>query len=213
MGTTADSSPWYNDGGGLLGYGGEFDVWGFDGIHSSRTASTDGSGFRSFCAQIGQDVQPGTPYNLTLATRTDHGELVPLAPQVAYLFHQWNSGALDEYDYTYNSPVRQASATDLQAVIWNFQKQLGMTDPYPVAGYWPNLPSARAIHWAAEANAAVAGTWGNGLHSVRVMQLYAQNGSDAQDLITETPEPASLALLAIGALPLLPIVRRRKPVA
>jgi len=211
---SSDRSSWYNGGGSLLGYGGEFDVWGFNGLHSTSTASHNGQpGFRSFCLQIHQDVYEGQPYNLVLATETDHGEHVQLAPQVAYLFHQFNAGALNQYDYTYGTAGRRASATDLQAVIWYFQAQLGMTDGYGVVGYsWATM-SQRARDWATEANTAVDGAWGHTLGGVKVMQLFAQNGTDGQDLITETPEPASLALLAIGALPVLPIVRRRRSLA
>jgi hypothetical protein len=49
------------------------------------------------------------------------------------------------------------------------------------------------------------------------MQLIGNSGGvdtpNAQDHLVEiTPEPATLALVAIGALPLLPIVRRRRTV-
>jgi len=216
----ADVKVWKSD--ATFGSGGEFTVQILPGdslraITSTKTAeqATDiakghgPNGFRTFCVQAGQNFVYGAPYTWQIATSTDHSlPHYPLTPQVAYLFHRWNSGVLSGYNYNPTTPdgsgkVRSDYAGQLQTAIWALMNQPGHGTP--AAG-----TQARA--WYDEANSHAD----TSIHSVRVLRLYGPNGAgplsdDHQDQLIETPEPASLALLAIGALPILPIVRRRRP--
>jgi len=192
--------------------GGEFQVEITAGslpyVTSPQTKGDFANGFRTFCIQKSQSFNPNREYSVKVRTVTNHGTNVPLAPEAAYLFHLFNSGQmnLNGYAYSYTDGVgpgsRTESATHLQHVLWGFMA--GDT----VYGAWENAWRQQAIDDVA------SGKW-KGLGAVRVLQLHPLSGSvlDAQDQLIETPEPGTLALLAVGALPALPFMRRRKPAA
>jgi len=161
-------------------------------------------GFRTFCVQMNQAFAPATNlYTWEISTSTDHTlPHVPLNAQTAYLFHKWNMGVLADYNYSDN-PLnidihgrnRKAAAGELQAAIWAFMSGA----PVPTLG-------TQARTWYDEANANASG-----IGDVRILRLYGVDGrGDYQDMLIETPEPASLVLLAVAALPVLPIARRRR---
>jgi len=209
--------------------GGEFKVtvnaWNYATPYMHTVRRPQSNGFATFCVQTTQDFQPnlGYQHNVTISTHTNNGTNRPLQPTVAYLYHQFNRGILGQglgnpsWAYTYGTgTVADGETADLMGLIWYLQGE-----PYYMqAGYDTKLTlSARQQAWLTDAsNAITTGRW-RGLEGVRIMQLHGRNpdgsnGLAAQDLLVETtPEPASLALLAIGALPMLPIVRRRRSLA
>jgi len=211
-------SPWgaqnpYNYGGG------EFDVSVVSGnLHqfTSVAPGHPGTDFATFCAQEHQNIYPGGVYDVTLAMATDHGMAIPLTAGVAQLFHLWNAGALSGYDYanaTYDAGQpefttgRRGTAYDLQQVFWQLMYEGAVANGQNWLGPAPSYTGARnQAGWYQFAKTTTS--W-EGAEGVRIAQL----GSDTlnQDIFVETtPEPASLALLAIGALPVLPILRRRR---
>jgi len=207
----ADVVVWQNDASYLNG--GEFTVQVLDGltpvtsaVTTAQTYDTDrgrGPGFRTFCVQETQYFGPGNQYRYEIATATDHIlPEVPLNSQTAYLFHQFNAGILSNYNYNPAGGARSISAGNLQEAIWSFMVPGHVI---PADGFYDQ---ARA--WVTEANEKAPA----GIGGVKILRLYGPYGSgqynDAQDQLIETPEPGGLALLAIGALPVLPIVRRRR---
>jgi len=198
--------------------GGEFDVhvvsWDGNAPYTTQVATYNqnyntgwDTQFSSFCIQSYQTYYPGRTYYVELADATDHTTEVPLENSVKYLFHAWNRHQLDGYNYDdqkTDAAGRMASANKLQRVLWKLQGcAAGAIDDDQAQGWYD----------MALANASV----GKAL-DVKVMRLYstwsaAQGfGGDGQDELVEvTPEPTTLALLAIGALPVLPIIRRRRP--
>jgi len=212
--------------GASYGNGGEFDVDITGGTvdHVTSPNTKGDQDFRTFCVQGATGVQyftPGATYMVDVATSTDHTSKAPLKAEVAYLFHLWNTGSMDlnnyQYDYVSGSG-RSESARNLQRAIWALQwGNVGLSNGTSSAD--TTLSSAMELAWYHQAIDDVDhGVW-TGLGNVGVMRLYnVSGGADAQDQLVEgthpvpptVPEPASLALLAVGALPVLPIIRRRR---
>lgn len=168
--------------------------------------------FATFCLQTNQVFYPGSQYYVDIADATDHkaADIKPLAESVKRLFHRWNAHQLDGYDYDdlgTSVQSRRNSAQKLQNLIWYLQSG-GAVGSY-------NAGDATVRDWYTDATTLAGQT---GSTRVRVMRLYSgwpprDDGTmDGQDQLIEvaTPEPTTVALLAIGALPVLPLIRRRR---
>jgi len=191
------------DGTGILvtgsysaGSGGEFTgtpVSGFIGL-TGLAADLDGSTFQTFCLEVNEQFTPGTTYTMIINTVAiaggSGGPSFPLDERAAYLFYNFRNGTLTGYDYT--PAGRQASAGELQAAIWYIQG---------------NQSGGANNAFVALADAAVgSGEW-SGLGDVRVLNLYGEDGSHHQDVLTIIPTPGALALLGLAGLT---AVRRRR---
>jgi hypothetical protein len=148
--------------------------------------------FLTFCVQVSQHIDYSHDFRVGSITdyADDAGGPDPLATETAWLMSSFSRGLLGAY-----------SSNDIQWSIWQLEGE-------QIAN-WGN--SAALINLA---HLAVLGGWSN--DGVKVLNLFAANGSPAQDqivympptvTITAVPEPATLVLLSTGAMAL---VRRRR---
>jgi hypothetical protein len=154
---------------------------------------SDGVQISAFCMELTESIAVGNTYNAVVNTVTVKGSAPvsdPLSPKTAWLYHQFQTGAivLDT----------GAKATDFQYAIWKLEDE-----DTQVPADWAT------IIWTPEAEAyyqmALASPWTD-IGNVRVLNVTTLAGMPAQDLIV--PEPATLAMLAIGCAAM--VVRRRR---
>jgi len=180
--------------------------------------------FSTFCVQTHVNFSPGTSYGAILADTTSLGN--GLTHDTKALFRLWNTKALSQTalganGYEYDDSVtpatkaqRKADAQSLQALLWYTLGEGGYAGIYNES----NLHANQAA-WLAAARA-----YNGDLTHVKVMQLGRWVGdtfvADSQNQLVDTtasssvigkvPEPTSLVLLAMGGLPVLPLLRRRR---
>jgi hypothetical protein len=153
----------------------------------------DGVLIGAFCLELAESITSGNTYNAVVNTVAIKGGAPvsdPLDPKTAWLYNQFQTGAivLDT----------GAKATDFQYAIWKLEDE-----DTQAPAVWAT------IIWTPEANAyyqlALDSPWTD-IGNVRVLNVTTLDGRPAQDLIV--PEPATMALLAIGCAAML--TRRRR---
>jgi hypothetical protein len=189
--------------------GGEFDITtiGWTVTPSAVPPLNPAHTFSTFCVQQNQFFSPGGTYNVEFAMSTNHTQNVLLNAATAKLFKLWNHQQLVGFDWAPNA-ARGAADKDVQQVLWRLMYDQAVLQGLvvPFAG----IQNARQLAWY---NLVKGNTDWTGLERIRVMRLYGTGtaAEDHQDMLVElAPEPASLALLAIGGLPVLPLLRRRR---
>jgi hypothetical protein len=172
------------------GVGGEFTATPLSGNVGLTGLAGDLSGgsFQTFCMEYDEHFRPGNIFTVVINTGAVGGGTPsgfdPLDPRTAYLYTLFRTGTLGAYNY---GSSREDTARDLQRAIWFIEDENG----------------GENNAFVALANAAVApgGEWyGRGIGDVRVMNLYNENGTRAQDQLTLIPAPGALALLGLAGL-------------
>jgi hypothetical protein len=152
--------------------------------------------FQSFCVEINEHIYPYATYDATISQNSIYTG-VTLSLGAAWLYDQFVSGTLQNYDYT---RANTATVQDLQTAIWYF---MGVAAYDPLNQYIQLADTT----FGTDADALVASA---GAYNVAVLNLWnpgqvgTQDGA-RQDQLVIVPEPTTLALtgLAFGALLLL----------
>lgn len=144
--------------------------------------------FLTFCVETGEHIGSGT-YHVDLNTKSIFTGK-DLQAETAYLYTRFVKGTLSSYDYTTGSSARDDDAGALQAAIWYFQNDIA-------------TGNAQALAWISEAEAAVAGAWGNTIGSVRILNVWnhatERNPINAkQDMLVMIPLPAPVWMAGLG---------------
>lgn len=155
--------------------------------------------FITFCVQMTEYMDFSHVFEVrSISDHTDDlpsGD--PLDQRTAYLYTQFRNGSLSGYNYGINGSGDPTSANLLQNAIWYFEQE--------------NVGNQSSNPFVIAANNAVNNGQWSGLGNVRVLNLYYENGSRAQDQLTMVPEPSTLALLGSGVAALC--FRRRKAIS
>ncbi|HNQ24025.1 MAG TPA: hypothetical protein PKK06_13135 [Phycisphaerae bacterium] len=196
-------------------FGGEFDV---DDVGSTPIPFVTSvfqapHDFITFCIEGNEYVDYDTTYDVVLNTVAIRGGVGggtpdPLDAKTAYLFSQFTDGTLSGYDYADSGIGRDASANELQEVIYYLEQESATLN-------------GQALTWYNEAATAVAagGSWfaqwgADSIGNVRVMNLYAvgyagNSTFHRQDLLVRIPAPGAVVLGALG-LGLVGWINRRR---
>lgn len=159
----------------------------------TSTYITVAGSFQSFCLELGEEVVPGDPYYYKIGTAAVEGGVPggsdPLGAATAWLYTQFATGQLANYNYTVGS-LREASAKQLQNAIWYLEGETG------TFGF-----SAQTMAWitAAESAAATPAVWGDTIGNVRVLNLFTKSiVTQCQSQLYMVPVPGAVLLGLLG---------------
>jgi len=173
------------------------------GSFTAYSIGTPQPSFKTFCVQLEQNVYvnngPGSAYRVSSMGYTNDTPDSPrtITPETAWLYTAFLNGSLSGY---VNDTAHEAA---VQYGIW---RSMGYSDA-DISQYSPSFytspQGAKGLYdqlgWS-----NVPSTW-SGMGDVQVAVIKdAYNNSWAQDILTtRVPEPATLTLLAVGAITLI----------
>lgn len=183
---------------GGIGDGGEFTVnpnaelaWVLNYYAASvKNVGVTGT-FQTFCLEKNEYLSGyASTYNVVLNNAAVYGGIGggspdPLSLGAAYLYHEFQNGTLEGYDY---GAGRLVSANDLQNAIWALEDEGGS-----ISAAYTTLLTNELGGTIADWKAA-----NNGVYNVKVMNLYTSDGTAKQDLLVCVPAPSAILLSSIG---------------
>jgi hypothetical protein len=197
------------------GAGGEFTIYssdltsdGYSPLATNADANPATDDFQSFCIELNESVGSGT-YSFTTGTAAiEGGEGLggsdPLGSYTAYLYTQFATGVLSDYDYV-KGIGRGASADQLQQAIWYLEEEISAVATGSQAADWVqeavnavgvNLTMG-ATTWDADELAAEYGDWGDTIGEVLVLNL-TYDGKNCQSQLYLVPIPGAVLLGFLG---------------
>lgn len=196
------------------GYAGETGKASDNVVGGRTTRGTNGNAyvsFQTFCLELDElvDLNPGTPQNAanqvttTISdtaqlggVNTDAGDRI--SAQTAYLYTQFRNGTLAGYAYndfttadTRTAMSRRDTGRALQLAFWVLENELAGVPTNQGNPFGDSIENL-AASYISQANAAVAGSWGNTIGNVRVVNYLRTNGQFGQSMLTLVPLPASV---------------------
>jgi len=147
--------------------------------------------FQSFCMEGNEIAEIGPIYNVVFNDRAVYGgvgpEGDPLSIGTAWLYHEFQLGTLENYEYT-PGDGRTASAAALQNTIWWLEEEA----PDPGGNIFQTMLINKFGSYAA------AMLDNNNAYPVAVLNLYDVTGQLAQDVLVCVPAPGAFLLSGIG---------------
>lgn len=167
-------------------------------------ATSDHGNFKTFCAEVGEEMSIGFTYEYTLSTNivyNGNGSTNALNSETAFLFTRFTEGRIRNILNKPNMP-EDKMADAIQLAIWKIEGERNTFDP-------------DALTLIAAAQTAIGdGSW-SGLANVRVMNIWnpgqvgEQDGAK-QDTLIIIPLPSAAGLATLGILGLGVVGRRRR---
>ncbi len=174
--------------------------------------------FQTFCLELDEnvDLNPSNPQiaaNQVTTTISDTAQLGGvntdagdrISAQTAYLYTQFRNGTLAGYAYsdltTSDSRTvmaRRDTGRALQLAFWVLENELSGVPTNQGNPFGDSIENL-AASYISQANAAVAGAWGNTIGNVRVVNYLRTNGQFGQSMLTLVPLPASV-WMGVGLL-------------
>ena len=209
---------WGRVGGYYSGNGGEFSLSSDGGpglllsnsAYADTTRGEDGNpeSFQTFCIERGEYV--AQPMDIMVSTTWTSGSIPQwdtiahspashaiqggedvgddLNPATAYLYTQFATGVLSDYDYLSAGVGRNVSAGQLQKAIWSLEGELSLAASDIQAQAW--VTEATGSGWDDIGNVRILNSW--------VIDHVGEEGYWKQDQLYLTPVPSSVLLGILG---------------
>lgn len=204
------------------GSGGEFDVrftsfdvpnFQFSSAIGTKTWNSQTTRMSTFCVERDEFIGFNTEYRATIdeiaiggGNNTNAGDA--LDPWTAYLYTQFATGQLVNYDYLPSfgaaNLVREADGGALQQVIWFLENETRVSSTYggPTGyGYDPHSRTVAQAYLSGQALAwwdlAAGANWTT-IRNVRVLNLTGLDGSEKQSQLILIPLPGAALLGVFG---------------
>jgi hypothetical protein len=203
----------WDTGGELVARGEVYSIYG--GNYSAK--AKEGDSFVTFCLEQHEEFYVGEIYDVALSDAaklggidSEHGSVDgrdPISVGTAFLYSEFASGSLAQYDYENANGYYRADAILIQETIWYLEQEIDSIDSdnkfyqHVLGNFGNDLNNARANNM-------------NGQHGVAVMSLTGhipeRSGyGNAQDLLVYVPDGGLTAAMLGFGLAGISAVRRR----